>query len=411
MLSRLRNAFDSSALPGIAILAVFFAQQSIASLLVPLGRASQLSDQALGGIMSMSSVCFVVGSVLWGFLAGTMRADRLLTLGFSGAAIGLVIFAAALNLTRNGLLASDSAFWMALVGRSIIFGMAASVVPIVSQSFALTLDSPRTRQLAVSNIGLAYSLSGICGPAVGAALFVVTPLAPLWAAPALIVFVGSLVVVVFRKHERSRPIIRSASGPRRSEGRSAIGLRAGTRLLAGVLLSCGSSCVIILFPFLLQDKFRLTSAESGPVIGISLTCAALAGLAGQILITRRWKWPPAALVLLGSVVQLAGAMLLVLSPSVVVTCGGVVLNAFGSAMSVPAYTLWIGSVVQAQAQARLAGYMEATNSLAPALVPLVGVAAYHWSPSAPFLAAAISFTCVTAWSMTTVAPRRAPHRG
>lgn len=377
----------------------------LAPLLVPLGRAANMGDASLAWIMSGASICFVAGSLFWGRQADASNLPKFLKVGFLGALLGLSLFGASLSLSILGIITENIALVGALLGRSVIFGFMASLIPVVAQAFALGLSTMEDRTKGVSGIGLGYSLSAIVGPALGSGLLALSPFAPLLVAPVILGLAGCIVIFTLQSSqvqrrygdEGSRPSTggsdQSTSGePPNHSGR--LTWRSRRLLGIGMMIWFGSNTLVVLFPFFLMDSFGLSIARSGSFVGVVLTITAIFSIATQIFITRRWRWRPQGLLMAGITFMISGTIVIIAGGTEWTFAAGVILNGIGGAMAMPGYTLWIGSTVTHGLQPKLAGAMEAASSVSAALVPVLGVAMFKTSSTMPVIVAASCFVIV-----------------
>ena len=378
----IRDETRGTLIPGVAVFSIFGAQQMLAALIVPLAVVSNVDDRELAIIMSCSSLSFILGSALWGWLDSRLSIVWLIRIGSSGAVVGLIAFGIGMELLIRDMVDHSSGYVMILVGRGIIFGVFASAIPIAAQFLAVSNESEVGRTKAVAGIGMGYTMASFVGPAIGSVLFSITHVLPLWVAPIMVSFVTLFIIRRLPKNlgtnnYDSLQISKSTNNNEHLRLAIPWGL-----LGVGFLLWLSSTSTVILLPFVIRDGTKTLPVDVAQTLGIVLPLGAIVAFLTQTLVTRKWKADPAYLLITGLAPMALGVLWIGVFAGYTIAPFGFILMSAGGAMAMPGYTLWVTSKVAKNVQRRVAAVMEISNSLTGVVAPIIAVVGWKQAESA-----------------------------
>lgn len=384
------------------------------TLMPSIGRQLGIPDLWVAVAFSLSAVLWVVTAPHWARRSDRRGRRALMRLGLYGFILSMLICGGALAIGLAGML-SPIAVFVLFVGGRAIYGTWGSAAPPAVQAYVAARTDGDQRTNALAAIASSFGLGTIIGPAI-APLFIFPPLG---LSGPLIVFagIGALVLaaVALRLPDDTPPhpargqIVEYPSvggyndgaAPKPQEGKR-VSLRwRDSRIYAwhmiGVVGGHGHAALLGVIGFLVIDRLQLPLGDAQQWIAMVMIAGAVAALLAQWWLIPQLALSPKQLVLWGSVIAAAGAVLTGLAKDIYPITIGFALASLGFGFFRPGFTSGASLSVSPDEQNEVAGMVTSVNGVAFILAPALGVAAYGaWMPL-PFLITALLMLGLAAW--------------
>lgn len=388
------------------------------SLMPAIGRQLEIPDIWVAVAFSLSAIIWVVTAPHWARRADHRGRRALMRLGLYGFIGSMLVCGGVLAAGLAGLLPPLAVFLIFVLGRAI-YGTWGSASPPAVQAYVAARTDGEQRTKAIAAIASSFSLGTIIGPAV-APLFI---FAPLGLSGPLIMFavIGMLVLaaIVFRlpddtpRNAARGPIVDypSIGGATLGSERDEEGPRLQWRdpriyawHMIGIVGGHGHAALLGTIGFLVIDRLALPLADSQQWIGIVLIAGAAATLLAQWWLIPQMGLSPRQLVLWGSLISAAGALLTGLAVGIYGIVMGFALASFGFGLFRPGFTSGASLAVLPKEQNAVAGMVTSVNGVAFVAAPALGVALYTaWMPL-PFLITAALMLGLALWTWLRFSP-------
>ncbi|MFC7500402.1 MFS transporter [Enterovirga sp. GCM10030262] len=384
------------------------------SLMPSIGRELGIPDLWVAIAFSLSAVVWVLTAPHWARMSDRRGRRALMRLGLYGFIVSMLICGAVLAAGLAGLLAPMTVFIIFVLGRAVYGGWGSASPPAV-QAYVAARTEGEQRTNALSAIASSFGLGTIIGPAL-APLFIVEPLG---LSGPLIVFalIGAAVLaaVITRlpddtpKSAARGQIVGEPSIGGANNGASLIGddrppapLRwRDPRVFAwhmiGAIGGHGHAALLGVIGFLVIDRLALPLDDAQQSIALVLMAGAGATLLAQWGLIPRLALDPRALVLWGSLLSAAGAVVTGLADGIYGITTGFALASLGFGFFRPGFTSGASLAVAPDEQNAVAGMVTSVNGVAFIAAPALGVGLYGLSMPLPFLVTAALMLGLALW--------------
>ena len=372
------------------------------SLMPSIGRELGIPDLWVAIAFSLSAVVWVLTAPHWARMSDRRGRRALMRLGLYGFIVSMLICGAVLAAGLAGLLAPMTVFIIFVLGRAVYGGWGSASPPAV-QAYVAARTEGEQRTNALSAIASSFGLGTIIGPAL-APLFIFEPLG---LSGPLIVFalIGAAVLaaVIARlpddtpKSAARGQIVGEPSIGGANNGASLIGddrppapLRwRDPRVFAwhmiGAIGGHGHAALLGVIGFLVIDRLALPLDDAQQSIALVLMAGAGATLLAQWGLIPRLALDPRALVLWGSLLSAAGAVVTGLADGIYGITTGFALASLGFGFFRPGFTSGASLAVAPDEQNAVAGMVASVNGIPYIVAPAIGVGLYQiWMPL-PFM--------------------------
>lgn len=371
-------------------------QSFLFASLPPVGREVGLSESQVGTIMMVGSVVFVIFSLVWGQWIDKFGLRRTIQYGMVGFIVTTVGMGAFLGTALGGGLGVSMTWIIAIILRGLFTASVAGIYPAIQAYFATTSSSIE-RTAALAQIGAAYSLGMVIGPALAAALSTISLTAPFYG-------IGGLAVVsilwILRTLPKA-PLKDSALAPPRL---NILRHPAVPFLILSLLLMFCLASIQQVAVFYIQDVFKLTSQAAAQRGGLAMSLMSLMMILVQITIVRKLGWSPGRLIQAGALASITGMILLSLAPNLPGIFGAMALFGAGVGLLFPAITTAITLAGNTEDQGLLGGYNASLQGVGLALGAIISTVLYENNRLLPFLAVGfVSAVLVIGYSWTKAA--------
>ncbi|MDZ7686401.1 MAG: MFS transporter [Gammaproteobacteria bacterium] len=179
-------------------------------LLAPLGREMGLAELQITSIIAASSLTVFLAMPHWGRLSDGFGRKRIMMIGIFGFSAGTILFNSVLSFGLSGALLGLPLFVSLVVARVMHAGVMSATMP-ASTAYMADITDLHERTKGMGATGAANNVGAILGPAVAGLAFV-SLLFPLWLMAAL-AFINGLFIWRFLP-EPPKPEIEGRRPPR-----------------------------------------------------------------------------------------------------------------------------------------------------------------------------------------------------
>lgn len=414
----------------VSLLGLGMGQNLFFAIVPPIARDLGLSEVETSVIFSLSALLWVLSSTFWGRRSDTMGRKPVMMIGLAGFGVSTLGFAAVL---WTGLLGLLPLFWVfpLLIFVRAIFGIFGSGTHPASQAYVADRTSKADRAAGVAQLGAAFGLGTVIGPAFAGALIQIHILAPFIAVSAL--SFGGMLAIWFYLPERTPPSSKKRwygffFGSYSGEGNEEVLARTlseepmpahpesveskpkGSTLrwwdkrvlplvFMGVALAFSQTIVMQTISFFFMDKLDLLTnglvmpgdknEVATEIVTVGLVVMAMAAVFAQIGIIQRFKLGVATLLRLGAGVTVLAFVLLIFGGSygVYITALGLVGLGFG--LFRPGLQTMGSLAVSTKDQGVIAGIIGSTAATGHILNPIIGMPLYQIWPEGPYVLGAV----------------------
>ena len=374
------------------------------SLMPTIGRELGVPDLWVAVAFSLSAVIWVLTAPHWARRADHRGRRALMRLGLYGFIVSMLICGLVLGVGLSGRIGPAAVFLIFVLGRAVYGGWGSASPPAV-QAYVAARTEGDQRTNALAAIASSFGLGTIIGPAI-APLFIFPPLG---LSGPLIVFAGIGLVVLAavalwlpddtpRSSPRGQIVaypsiggIDGGGGQVESVEKVRPPLRwRDPRVLVwhviGIVGGHGQAALLGVIGFLVIDRLAVPLAEAQQWIAIVLMAGAAASLLAQWGLIPTLGLDPRQLVLWGSVLAAAGAVLIAIADGMYGTTIGFALASLGYGFFRPGFTSGASLAVKPSEQNMVAGMVTSVNGVAFIAAPAIGVGLYAVDRALPFLA-------------------------
>lgn len=355
-------------------------------LIAPVGREMGLSEFQITSIIGTSSLVVFLASPIWGRLSDRYGRKRILLVGIFGFAAGTLLFNSVLTLGLKGVL-GGTALYLSLLGARWIHACIMSAAMPSTTAYMADITSFAQRTKGMGAAGAANNLGGIIGPSL-AALAVFGLLFPLWLMAALALLNGLLVWWLLPESPRFGGAVSAGPGRSMSPRMPYTDRRILPFVVVGVLMFMGAALVQQTMGFRFQDALGLTAMQTASVFGVAMMLAAACSLFSQAVIVQRMELAPFTLLRLAiPLLIVAFAMMALLNDRWGLTAA-MMVQGLGMGLAAPGFMAGASMAVTPQEQGAVAGVAGACPPLGFSIGPLLGGWLYQIDPVLPYACAA-----------------------
>jgi MFS family permease len=381
----------------LGMFSVYIGQSILAPVLPPLVRELGLSELQGGLIMTFSSIMWVIFSPMWGRRSEVWGRKPVFVLALLGYSVGVGAFAVIMQLGLDKVIVPSMLVWLLLVGTRMIVGALFSGAPPAAQAYVADTTTGQARTTAMGVISAAGGLGTILGPALGAAVVGFGLVAPIFMS-ALLPLVGVLLVALLLPSVR--PNLVKGQRPVRVSTRDP---RIWPILLVGMAVTTSISINQFTIGFYFQDRLALNAAGTTQAVGTALVASGIAALFSQMVLIRRLKVTPLALLRVGIPLMLAALTLLIFSTDFTLLTLALIVDGLGTGLAFPSYRSAITFAVEPNEQGAAAGLTSAVGGLGYVFGPFFGTALYDVHMLLPYLCGMV--VLISALTLLMVHPR------
>lgn len=363
----------------LGMFSVYIGQSILAPVLPPLVRELGLSELQGGLIMTCSSIAWVIFSPMWGRRSEVWGRKPVFMLALLGYSVGVAAFALVMQLGLDQVIMPSMLVWVLLVGTRMIVGTLFSGAPPAAQAYVADTTTGMARTAAMGMISAASGLGTILGPALGAAVVGFGLVAPIFMSAAL-PLIGLVAVAVLlptvkpRLNKGQKPVHISTRDP-----------RIWPILLVGMAVTTSISINQFTIGFYFQDRLALDAAATARAVGTALVASGIAALFAQMVLIRRLKVTPLALLRVGIPLMLVALTLLIVSTDFAMLTLALIVDGLGTGLAFPSYRSAITFAVEPHEQGAAAGLTSAVGGLGYVFGPFLGTALYDVHMLLPYL--------------------------
>ena len=391
------------------------------SLMPSIGRELGIPDLWVAVAFSLSAVVWVLTAPHWARRSNQRGRRALMRLGLYGFILSMLICGGVLAAGLAGLVAPALVFVVFMLGRAV-YGAWGSASPPAVQAYVAARTEGEQRTNALAAIASSFSLGTIIGPAV-APLFIFQPLG---LSGPLIVFalIGTLVLAALalrlpddtpRHPARGQVVEYPAAGgygegarPKPDEQVPAklrwMDPRIFTWHLIGAVGGHGHAALLGVIGFLVIDRLGLPLNEAQQWIALVLIAGAVATLLAQWWLIPQLELSPRLLVVWGSIISAAGALVTGFASGIYGITLGFALASLGFGFFRPGFTSGASLSVGPDEQNEVAGMVTSVNGIAFVAAPALGVALYGFWMPLPFLLTGALMLGLALWVKLSLRP-------
>ncbi len=388
-----------------AVLLIYLGQMTLNPIIAPLSREVGLAEWQIGVTISTAAVMIVLTSQFWGRRSQSLGRKPVLVAAFALGMAAMILFALMAWLGMRGMVTGVTLFLLFVALRGIGFGTAIAAVSPTAQAYiADVTPDEKARVKGMAGVGAVQGIAMIGGSVIGGVLSAFGLVAPLVAAPALLL--AGLVLLAFRLRRESHHEL--IATPARV---SPFDARVWPFLLAGFGMFTALGFIQVITGFIVQDRLRLDAATTGLVTGGALLAAGVGMVLAQGVVVPRSGWTPPTLLRVGGVIALAGFLCLVFDAGAVLLFVAILMIGLGLGIAMPGYTAGPTLLVSRAEQGGLAGLTGATTGLTFVIAPTASTALYGlWAPL-PIIVGAVVMAVVVVFVFAHPRFRRARTAG
>jgi len=370
------------------LVSVGMGQSMLFSILPPAAREIGISPFQVSMIFATSASLWVFVSPAWGRRSDHAGRRPVIIIGLLGYALSMALLALVIDIGRLHLLPTLAVFPMMIAARCI-FALLGSGTGPATQAYIADRTTRTERTAGVALLSAAMGLGETIGPAVGAALAVVSLLAPLYLSAALAVL-SAATIWLFLPEERTH-----ATGPRdRPQRMRVFDRRIRPFLIISTALQSARGTTVICLAFYLQDELHLDAERTVQIAGVGFVVLAFSGLISQLLIVQRFRPSARSMMRVGVALMLAAFVLLVVGSTLPVFLAGLALLGVGFGLVRPGAAAAASLAVEANEQGSAAGILGGVAVAGNVIGPMLGTALYEMSHKAPFLVNVVMLSVV-----------------
>lgn len=363
----------------VCLVSVGMGQSMLFSILPPAARDIGITPFQVSMIFATSASLWVFVSPAWGRRSDRAGRRQVIIIGLLGYALSMALLALMIDVGRKHLLPALAVFPLMIASRCI-FALLGSGTGPASQAYIADRTTRSERTAGVALVSAAMGLGETIGPGVGAALAVVSLLAPLYLSSALAVL--SAIAIHFLLPEERTHATTHHERPRRMR---VFDRRIRPFLAVSTVLQSARGTTVICLAFYLQDELGLDAERTVQIAGTGFVILALSGLVSQLVIVQRFRPSARALMRAGVALMLVAFLLLVLGTTLPVFLVGLALLGIGFGLVRPGASAAASLAVEANEQGSAAGILGGVSVAGNVIGPMIGTALYDVSHKAPFL--------------------------
>lgn len=390
-----------------AMLVTATGNTALQSVIPSIGRSLGIADVWIGVAFTSSALAWVVFAPIWARQSDHRGRKALIMLGLSGFVVSTTLCGVALMAGLKGVLGAGATM-VAFACVRLLYGIFGCATPAGTQAYLAAKTRRSARTGALSNLTASFGLGTVIGPAL-APLFVI-PFFGLTGPLFIFALCGIVVwIAVWRQLPDDRTSRRDAHAaamaypgatPTGASVKAATSVRGGSKLgwrdprindwiVVGAITNNALAALMTVVGFYTIDKLGLAPQGAQDQVGLVMMAGAAGTLVAQWGMIPRLGWSPRQLVLRGSMVALAGTLLLMIAGSLhgLILAYGLACLGFG--FTRPGFTAGASLGVPLKEQGAVAGLTTSVNGFAFVFAPTLGLVLYGVEPHLPFAGCAL----------------------
>jgi MFS family permease len=358
----------------------------------PAAREIGLPEYAVGAIVSAAAAMFVIGSIVWGRIADRWGRRNVAVLALSVYSVTSFGFAALLQAGLAGALASGSVF-AALMAVRIVYGALGSGLQPAATGYMADISSREERPAAVAEIGAAFGLGTILGPALAASLAGFGVAVPLYAIAGLGLAAALACFLLLPEPRLPAPDTAQSGAP------FALGAIA-RYLIIGFFTFLAVASMQQSTAFFVQDILEADAEAAARASGLCFAALAVAMVAMQAAVIPALKPVPRTLLLAGFPAGLAGLAIFAFGGGYGALVLGCAAMGAGFGLAISGVNAAISLTTGAAAQGQAAGLSQAAASAGFIVGPITATWLYAQEPklTIALTASAMLLALLVAWT-------------
>lgn len=354
-------------------------QSMLFSILPPAAREIGISPFQVSIIFATSAFIWVFVSPMWGRRSDIAGRRKIIIIGLLGYALSMTLLATVIEIGIRGWLAPMIVYPMMVAARCV-FALLGSGTGPASQAYIADRTSRAERVAGVALISAALGLGETLGPGVGAVLVAIDLLAPIYLSAGLAVL-SAFAIWRFLPEE---------GAPHRGAGERLRRLRVADRrvlpfLVVSTSLQAVRATTVITLAFFLQDTLRLDARQTVQYSSVGFVVLAVAGLFSQLVLVRRFRPSPHAMMRVGIGLMIAAFALFVGGSGLGAFLVGLVCLGLGLGLVRPGAAAAASLAVTPYEQGSVAGLLSGVAVVGNVLGPMLGTALYPVARTGPYL--------------------------
>ncbi|AWK13685.1 MFS transporter [Candidatus Fukatsuia symbiotica] len=281
------------------------------------------------GLLTLGSMLFLISSPYWGSQSEIRGCKFVVVMALVGYLLSFALLALSVWGLSAGWLREMTGLGGLIIAR-ILYGLTVSGMVPASQIWALQRAGYEQRMTALATISSGLSCGRLLGPLCAALALALHPMAPLWlmaVAPLI-----ALWVICCQQNDLPLPPV--------PHQQNRLTWEVLPYLMCALLLAATVSLMQLGLAPHLMLLFRDYATTVSHHVALLLSVAASCTLLAQFLVVRPQCFSPAQLLLIATVLMIAGLALMCTSP-LVIFYAGCALTSFGAAMATPGYQLML----------------------------------------------------------------------
>jgi len=352
-------------------------------LLAPLGRQLGLSEFQTTSIIAASSLTVFLSAPLWGRLSDRWGRKKVILIGLFGFSAGTVLFNTVLTLGINGWLVGLPLYFALVLTRIMHASVMSAAMP-ASNAYMADITDIKSRTRGMAAAGAANNFGAIMGPAL-AGLAVLSLLSPLWIMAAVAFLNGLFILRFLPDPPRQQNIVGNRKRMKYTDRRIL------PFIIVGVAMFSGFALVQQTMGFRFQDALNLSTGDTAKTFGLAMMLSAACSLATQTLIVQRLELAPFTLLKLAIPLLILAFSLMASFNTQWMLTFAMMIQGMGMGLAGPGFMAGASLSVSPQEQGAVAGVASACGPLGFTVGPLVGGALYQISPVLPYAFAACMY--------------------
>lgn len=365
----------------VIFLTVLTSMISIAAfnpILGPLTRNLGLTEIESGSLVTITGMCWIAGSFLWGKWARQHR-KPLMIAALLGYAATVAVFAWLADAAGQREWGHSLTLYASFLGLRALAGFFFGAIPAIAQSYLMDWTTADNRVGGMALFGAANGLGFVLGPAMGAAFAPVGLTVPMYVSAALIVLMAPVFGAMAASPARTTNVKTA------SVRLSPFDPRIRRYLAIGLVLSTLMVLLQVTAGFYLQDRLSVSAQQAARMLGIALTIAGLIVVAAQIGISRYLRHRnPVRFLQIGLGALGAGFLAFMAEPA---SCSlAFAILGIGIGFTLPGYMTAASVAVSESEQTGVASFAAAVQGVGSFIGPVAGTALYAVRGELPYLA-------------------------
>ena len=348
-----------------------------------------MSEFQITSVIGASSLTVFLITPIWGRVSDRWGRKRVMLIGLFGFAAGTLLFNSVLSAGLAGVLVGTGLYFALIAARLMHAAVMSAAMP-ASTAYMADITDIHQRTKGMGAAGAAGNVGSILGPAL-AGLAVFSLLTPLWAIAVIALINGLLVMLLL------------PDTPRRSTPTAALRRLRYTdpRILpfvvVGVLMYMGAAMVQQTMGFRFQDALSLSSQQTASVFGVAMMLSAVSSLLSQWIFVQRFDFAPFTLLRIALPILIVAFVMMAVFESRWPLTLALMIQGFGMGIAGPGFQAGASLAVSAEEQGAVAGIAGSCPPLGFTLGPFVGGALYQFTPVLPYAFSAIVYIVLFAF--------------